>query len=156
MSNDPILRLQLDTDLGGLAVLEEAVNKILAPVTDLQDAEAVRYNVWLAVHELCVNIIGHAYEGEPGMIEVTFSLENDGRTLVVRTHDYGPHTFIFEDWSPPDLSEAPIHGLGIFLIRQLMDTLDYQTGADGSHWRLTKQLDRAADTAAAASVGVAP
>ena len=156
MSNDSSIRLELDTDLAGLAVLEETVNQILAPVTDLQDAEAVHYNIWLSIHELCVNIIKHAYGGGPGTIQATFALEDDDRTLVMQTHDYGAHKFAFDAWAPPDLSDPPIHGLGIFLIRQLMDEVEYVVEPDGSRWRLVKHLVRAANPAVPVSTEVTP
>ncbi len=156
MNNDSSIRLELDTDLAGLAVLEETVNQVLAPVADLQDAEAVRYNIWLSIHELCVNIIKHAYDGGPGAIQATFALEDDERTLVIQTYDHGPHKFAFDAWAPPDLSDPPIHGLGIFLIRQLMDEVEYVVEPDGSRWRLVKHLARAASPAAQSSREVTP
>ena len=156
MSNEPSLTLDLDTDLAKLAILEEAVDQMLAPVADIQDAEATRYNIWLSIHELCVNIIKHAYGGESGPVTVIFTREGDGRTLVIRTYDRGKHTFNLDAWAPPDLSDPPIHGLGIFLIRQLMDEVDYLPEAQGSRWRLVKYLERATGVADRAGEGVTP
>ena len=156
MSNEPSLTLDLDTDLAKLAILEEAVDQMLAPVADIQDAEATRYNIWLSIHELCVNIIKHAYGGESGPVTVMFTREGDGRTLVIRTYDRGKHTFNLDAWAPPDLSDPPIHGLGIFLIRQLMDEVEYVVEPDGSRWRLVKHLVRAANPAVPVSTEVTP
>ena len=143
MNNDSSIRLELDTDLAGLAVLEETVNQVLAPVADLQDAEAVRYNIWLSIHELCVNIIKHAYAGEAGKFMLTLSLLDDPWRVEVSTCDHGRRQFDSAGWTPPDLDDLPVHGLGIFLIQNLMDEVSYAPGADCNRWHLTKRLELA-------------
>jgi serine/threonine-protein kinase RsbW len=132
--------LVLPTDLAELAVLETQVAELLACAPPLEEAEITQYNLWLAAHELCVNIIQHAYDGEPGEFVVTFSLLDDPLHVEITSQDQGRTAFEYLDWSPPDLTDPPIHGLGIFLMRQLMDSVEYEHTATGSRWRLVKHL----------------
>ena len=141
--------LVLPTDVGELAVLETQIGALLAMAPAIEDAEIVQYNIWLAVHELCVNIINHAFAGAPGEFVVTFRLLDDPLHVEITSDDQGRNAFDFSEWSPPDLNDPPIHGLGIFLMRQLMDSVAYEHSATGSHWRLVKHLTVAHPGAAA-------
>ena len=140
MCAQPAFHLELSTDLGELAVLEDVVHQLLAPVPNLAEPEVVQYNIWLSIHELCVNIIKHAYGGAPGAIQVDMALLDEPWRVEIDTYDQGPKAYNLDAWQPPNLDDPPIHGLGIFLIQQLMDEVAC-TGAPGNnHWRLVKRL----------------
>ena len=130
----------LPTDVGQLAELETRIQDLIDCAPPLEDAEIVQYNLWLAVHELCVNIIQHAYDGESGEFVVNFMLLDDPLRVEITSQDQGANAFDFTEWSPPDLTDPPIHGLGIFLMRQLMDSVEYEHTDTHSHWRLVKRL----------------
>lgn len=136
--------LILPTDLGRLSVLESAVSDLLGRGPDLIEPEIVRYNLWLAIHELCVNIIQHAYEGAHGEFTVRMQLLDAPWRVEVTTHDRGMHRFVRETYRTPDLEDPPINGLGMFLIEQLVDQIEYQWDESGSEWRLVKLLPLAA------------
>jgi serine/threonine-protein kinase RsbW len=142
--------LVLPTDLERLAVLETEIDQVLAHAPPLVEAEIVRYNMNLAIHELCVNIICHAYDGETGKFMLTLSLLDDPWRIEMSTCDNGPRRFNADGWTPPDLDDLPVHGLGVFLMRSLMDDISYTPNADCSRWRLVKRLplaDEAQDPA---------
>lgn len=132
--------LVLPTDLERLAVLETQIGELLAYAPPLMEAEIVQYNIHLAVHELCVNIIKHAYDGEAGKFMLTLSLLDDPWRVEVSTCDSGRRRFDSAGWAPPDLDDLPVHGLGIFLIQNLMDEVSYAPNAECSRWHLTKWL----------------
>jgi serine/threonine-protein kinase RsbW len=134
----------LPTDLAQLGLLEQQVDDLLAYAPAVEEPEIARYNIWLATHELCVNIIGHAYDGDPGEFAVTFSLKADPLRVEVDTHDHGRALFDLQAWAPPDLDDPPIHGLGIFLMHELMDEVEYAPRIGDSRWHLTKYLQPAA------------
>lgn len=140
----------LPTQLDRLVELEDIVADMLAHVPNLQEAEIVHYNVVLALHELCVNIMKHAYAGEEGKFTVVFDVQCDPTQIQIDTHDNGRRTFNVDGWQAPDLAEPPIHGLGIFLMRQLMDTVEYNRSPGGNHWRLVKQLNTTPEPSQAA------
>lgn len=130
----------LPTELDRLIELETTVAEMLAHVPELADREIVQYNVVLALHELCVNIIKHAYAGEKRQFSVIFDLMCDPTRIQIDTYDKGGNKFDMAAWQTPNLDDPPIHGLGIFLMRQLMDEVIYENSPAGNHWRLVKLL----------------
>src|SRR5262245_34868638 len=89
MPDSEIVRLDLPANLKYLSVLEGVINALLGQEATLADREAVTFEVILAVHETCSNIIEHAYGAHPERIELTFSFKDDPRRLVVDIHDTG-------------------------------------------------------------------
>lgn len=94
----------------------------------------------LAVDEACTNIITHGYKGmDPGSIILSFRIE-PGRILVQIT-DFG-HVFEPVEAPRPDveaaLADRELGGLGLFLIYQTMDNIDYESSMDGNTLTFTK------------------
>jgi len=95
----------------------------------------VIYAVEMAVDEACTNIIEHAYGGEGrGDIECTCQVSSDG--LTVRLRDYGRP---FDPSSVPEpdinagLDERREGGLGLYLIRKLMDEVRFEFTPDSGN-----------------------
>ncbi len=83
----------------------------------------------LVVSEACVNIVEHAYRGQAGNpIELRLAI-NDTR-LVLQILDEGKR-FDLQSYSSPDLSEPQEGGYGVFLMRSIMDEVDYDTSGEG-------------------------
>jgi serine/threonine-protein kinase RsbW len=88
----------------------------------------------LAVDEASTNIIVHGYRGQDGTIEVEVARE--GENLIIRLRDtaepFDPTTV-----PPPDLTapllERPIGGLGIQLVRQVMDGVSHRITPEGGN-----------------------
>jgi serine/threonine-protein kinase RsbW len=102
------------------------------------------YDLQLAVDEACTNIITHGYAGmDPGSI--ILDLEMAPEKLTIRLTDFG-RSFELDNTPVPDvtapLEDRPLGGLGVFMIRQSMDQLDYQVTEDGNTMILTKFLKR--------------
>lgn len=98
----------------------------------------------LAVDEACTNIIEHGYKGmDPGSIILSFRIESD--RILVQITDFG-HVFEPADAPKPDveaaLEDRPLGGLGLFLIYQTMDNIDYQSSDDGNTLTFTKYINR--------------
>lgn len=107
------------------------------------DARSVQ-GVELAVDEACSNIIEHAYGGEGrGDIEVTYRIDGDGLTVLLR--DYG-QPFDTDRVPEPDL-QAPLEdrdagGLGLHFIRQLMDQVRFEfTAGSGNVLTMVKRRE---------------
>ena len=106
------------------------------------DEQAV-YEVQVAVDEACANVVEHAYAGgEPGAMEV--SCRADSRTFAIRVRDWGssfePHRVEDPDVTAP-LEERTLGGLGVFLIRQYMDRVEYTFDPKlGNELLMTKSL----------------
>lgn len=86
------------------------------------------FKINLALDEAMANVVSYAYpEGSEGAITLTADKEDD--TIVLRITDEGaPFDPTKEGDVDTTLSveERPIGGLGIFLIKQMMDTVAYQ------------------------------
>lgn len=86
------------------------------------------YNIQLAADEAASNIIEHAYEGVlDGLLEISCGVKGDAITLILMDHGetFDPSEIPMPDLKA-DLSERKIGGLGIFLMRKLMDEVHYE------------------------------
>jgi sigma-B regulation protein RsbU (phosphoserine phosphatase) len=86
------------------------------------------YAVELSMDEACTNIIEHAYEGlEGGEIECTCNA--DAKKLTIIIHDHGkpfdPASIALPNLDA-DLESRPVGGLGVFLMKKLMDDVSFE------------------------------
>lgn len=127
------------------AVLEN-VPQAMDYVTQWAEAagfeERGTYEIQLAVDEACANVVDHAYRGmEPGMLEVSCWLDDQG--LTIQVCDWG-RSFDPEGVEEPDveapLEERTLGGLGLFLVRQVMDEVEFSFDPErGNRLRMTKR-----------------
>ena len=96
-----------------------------------------------AVDESATNSIIHGYRGAEGWVEVAIDVLD--HSLVVRVRDEAP---AFDPTVLPDpdvtlpLEQRPLHGLGVFLARELADDVTYRQTDKGNELTLTKTIDR--------------
>jgi phosphoserine phosphatase RsbU/P len=117
------------------AVCRPAKMKVLGELRDFVES-AARYaglahddvfSFKIAVDELCANIIGYGFEkDEPGLISLEFGIDDDRARLIIRDNgkffspDQAQRPDIEADWD-----ERQIGGLGIYLVKELMDEVTY-------------------------------
>ena len=91
----------------------------------------------LALTEACSNSIRHAYEDgrEEGTVEVRYELAAD--RLSIEVLDEGRASIQTATQDNGELDEG---GLGIAIIRALVDELDIESNGSGSSLRFTKFL----------------
>lgn len=97
------------------------------------------YNIQLATDEAASNIIEHAYEGvEAGLLELSCGFKENAITIVLTDHgeSFDPSTIPMPDLKA-DLSKRKIGGLGIFLMRKLMDEVHYESHPEKNSNTLT-------------------
>jgi len=85
------------------------------------------YSIQLATDEAASNIIEHAYEGvSDGVLELSCGMQDDAIKIVLVDHGepFDPSEIPMPDLKA-NLSERKIGGLGIFLMRKLMDEVHY-------------------------------
>jgi len=91
----------------------------------------------LVLEEVVVNVIHYAYPADaPGSIEIGFGAASPG-TVRVQVRDAGqPFDPLSADAPDPkldlEMEERPIGKLGIFLVKQLTDSIGYER-ADGKN-----------------------
>ncbi len=95
----------------------------------------------LALDEACANIIRHAYANDPSG-EIEAHIRAGKRTFTIRLTDFG------EPYDPATLAAAPATvrgldnarpgGLGLHLMRSVMDEVRYTPGPRGNHLVMVK------------------
>jgi len=87
------------------------------------------YSLQLASDEAASNIIEHAYEGvSNASFDVTCDVRGD--TIIITMRDDGTPfdpTRVKQPNLKADLSERQIGGLGVYLMRKLMDDVKYES-----------------------------
>lgn len=87
------------------------------------------YSIQLATDEAASNIIEHAYQGvKNGQIEISCKFQNSSLTITLR--DWGKlfdPSKVAQPNLKADLSDRKIGGLGIYLMRKLMDEVRYES-----------------------------
>lgn len=100
----------------------------------------------LAVTEACGNAVKHAYGDGDGSVEVAFVVKEDRLEMLVEDTGAGLELPLIEQLlepKPPEASVEPADGgMGIAIIRAIVDELDVTSGADGRGTvvRMTKYL----------------
>lgn len=99
------------------------------------------YLIETAVDEACSNIIEHAYEGQENG-EIECSLAADDQCLTVILKDRGI-SFDPTKVKKPDINAAlkkrKDHGVGLFMIRKIMDEVHFKTNStDGNVLTMVK------------------
>lgn len=88
--------------------------------------------IMLAVDEACTNVIKHSYKYSPeGEIEVNVKFNNSKFTISIT--DHGITRFDPQSVPEPDIKEyhkqKRVGGLGIYLMKNLMDEVKYHSPA---------------------------
>lgn len=91
--------------------------------------DSIKTEILISVEEIYVNIAHYAYEGRPGEATVQMEItQNPGRCRVVFKDRGIPYNPLEKE--DPDLQlsaeEREIGGLGIFMVKQYMDQVEYQ------------------------------
>ncbi len=103
----------------------------------LSDSQAMSLN--LALEEAVVNVIDYAYPADTKG-DIILAVETDGDSLVFKLIDHGAPfdpTKVPDADTTLDLEDRPIGGLGIFLIRQIMERIEYQRVGDANRLTMT-------------------
>lgn len=95
----------------------------------------------LAVDEAFTNIIKHAYGNDKNQ-SVKIALSENDNTFAISLFDTGK-SFSLENYKEPDVEEKIRQkkrgGVGVYLIRQLMDDVNYLQQGRRNEIRMTKK-----------------
>lgn len=135
---DPEPTLHIAAELKNLSLIRRFVQETAAA---LGADRAVIADMILATDEAVTNVIVHGYQDRPGMIEI--ELRRNGDAIVIYLRDrsvpFDPASVPAPDMTQP-LEERPLGGMGIHLIRQLMDDVSHHiTPQGGNELIMTKR-----------------
>ena len=133
-------RLVLPNDIETIPQLNEFIDSVAEEV-GLEMSLTMSLN--LALEEAVVNVMEYAYpEGQKGNVEIEVTADQQWMTFVITDTGIAFDPTTKEDADTTlSAEERPIGGLGIFLVRQLMDVIDYKRTANKNVLILQKKLD---------------
>ncbi len=102
------------------------------------DRETLAYHLNLVLTEAMANAIRHAHH-DNSKKTVRVKIHIDHHQLCIEVYDQG-QGFDLESVPEPDPGAPVDHGRGLFLIRTLMDEVEYRRGKDGNVLIMKKKL----------------
>ena len=133
------LRATLD-DLGRAAAAVRAVCETRGVSREPTD------DILLALDEIVANVIKYGYRDDPGG-SITVRLRIGGDAVSLEIHDRAPAFDPLQARRPDielPLDVRPAGGLGIFLARSVVDTMEYERADGENRLRVTRSLARRA------------
>jgi sigma-B regulation protein RsbU (phosphoserine phosphatase) len=132
-------RLVLPNDIETIPQLNEFIDSVAEEV-GLEMSLTMSLN--LALEEAVVNVMEYAYpEGQKGNVEIEVTADQQWMTFVITDTGIAFDPTMKEDADTTlSAEERPIGGLGIFLVRQLMDVIDYKRQDNKNVLTLRKKL----------------
>ena len=129
----------------------EAIRENIPRITEFVDAELEQLDcsvkaqmaIDIALDEVLANITNYAYTPGTGKVEVSVGYDAQERTAVIAFRDSGiPFDPLQREEPDTTLSaeDREIGGLGIFLVRKLMDDVQYRRENDTNILTLRKKI----------------
>lgn len=110
--------------------IEKALDPIMDVLESIQIDHKTCYKIRLALDELLTNVVSYAYDNHDGEMEIRYEIfEEDTRYIVIDIIDEGKAFNPLEADDPDvtiDVSERQIGGLGLFIVKNTMDSLSYK------------------------------
>lgn len=110
---------------------------------DMPSDDALRFKIELSVEEAVENVVRYAYEGGIGWLEAGTHLDHDSLVLTIELRDAGVPFNPLEQPDPDTTlaaEEREVGGLGIYLCKQLMDSISYRYENGNNVLTMTKMI----------------
>ncbi len=125
-----------------LAELERLATEVTGWCSRQSLSEDVEYQLNLVLDEVVSNVIRHGYRDQRPH-EIRVDLDFREGELRIRVEDDGVH-FSPLQAPPPDITkpinERRVGGLGLYMVRQIMDSLDYRRENGRNSLVMTKRV----------------
>jgi serine/threonine-protein kinase RsbW len=133
-------RASVPSDAAQLPVLTQFLREFWSAAS-LPSSQAVTFE--LVLEEVFMNVVTHGSPpGTVPLVDVSLVLADGGVTMTVE--DTGPE-FDPLTLRPPDVEasvdDRPIGGLGVFLVRQMMDAVSYHRIGARNQLQMTKHIE---------------
>ncbi|PKM77074.1 MAG: serine/threonine protein phosphatase [Firmicutes bacterium HGW-Firmicutes-15] len=133
------MEYRLKNELKEIQALTAAI-ELFAETHKIPDQTVFHMN--LSLDELLTNTISYGFP-EGGEHEILVRIALQGETLVIETYDDGQIFNPLEKADPDtglDIEERPIGGLGIHLVRKMMDEIEYRRESNQNILVMKKQI----------------
>ncbi len=132
--------LDLSCEKSRLADLRLFLSEVLNPIGI---SEIAKNQMILAVEEVCANLIIHSHGCNPND-RIHLRVHLDDNKIIFEIADSGL-AFNLLEYKAPDLAEVVRKkkkgGLGIMLVRKIMDKIEFENNNDKNICRLVKRLN---------------
>jgi serine/threonine-protein kinase RsbW len=126
----------------------DELQKINAAIEELAEEENwspdVTFQIGLAVEELGVNIVNYGHDDDKAH-EISIVISSDDEAITIEIEDDGHAFNPLSDAPAPDLDaeveDRTVGGLGIHLVRTMMDEVHYQRQQNKNCLTLVKRRD---------------
>jgi sigma-B regulation protein RsbU (phosphoserine phosphatase) len=120
--------------------LEEVIDFVNSELKRINCPQELQSQIELAVDEVFTNIVNYAYKPATGKAVIGIAVGNE---VTLRFEDSGKPYNLLEE-APPDLTkplmEREIGGLGVFLVKKFMNTINYTRLGDKNILVMTKRI----------------
>lgn len=141
MNNKSIVKvLRIDNQIDELVKVEFFLNELAG---DWGLSEPLVFSLNLVLEEALTNINEYAYDDDrKHTIEIYFNKTGDVLSILIIDdgHEYDP-TLVPDPDITLSAEDRSIGGLGIFLIRKIMDKVEYQRKENKNYLTLTKNTE---------------
>ena len=132
-----------------MPAVSESIPEITEIIEGLMDEEGVgmreKMQIDVALDEVLSNIVRYAYGPEGGNFTVQYAFNPDTRRVSITIIDEGS-AFDPLEKEDPDITlnaeERPIGGLGIYLVRRVMDSVTYRRSSGRNILHMEKKIGR--------------
>jgi anti-sigma regulatory factor (Ser/Thr protein kinase) len=111
---------------------------------DIPDDDILQFKLRLSIEEAVDNVVRYAYDGGIGWLEAGTRIEGSDPILTIELRDAGKKFNPLER-EDPDISlnaeDRQIGGLGIFLCKKMMDSINYRYENGNNVLTMTKKLN---------------
>ena len=133
------ITLELAADMAGLEKADKTLDELALAV---QLPQETLFHVRLVLEEVLMNVISYGADGAK-VPDVQLNMEQKEGMLCMEIADNGIAFDPLQLPSPDldaEIDDRPIGGLGIFLVRELMDTVTYRRDGDWNRLMVTKTV----------------
>ncbi len=109
--------------------LEEMLDYILMGLESLELTAKQKHQIRLVCEEALVNVIHYAYLAEGGLVTISYKIFIESQEVEIILEDEGVAFNPLESEDPDleiDIHERKIGGLGIYMIKNIMDKVCYE------------------------------
>ena len=111
---------------------------------DIPDDDELQFKLRLSIEEAVENVVRYAYGGGIGWLEADIHFDQDALLLSIELRDAGTPFNPLEK-EDPDVSqgaeEREVGGLGIFLCKKMMDSIEYRYEDGNNVLTMTKKVN---------------
>lgn len=130
-----ICKMSEATFIANFDVLDEIRDFVAETARQANFSDKEIYSIQLAADEACSNVIEHAYAGvDNGQIDLACFVIDRGVKIIIRDQgkSFNPSS-VPEPNLGADLTERQIGGLGMYLMRKLMDEVTYEASTQAGN-----------------------